>query len=1817
MMKARYKQLAFAFIILILLSAIAVFFVVRGRKASVDADAASETETITETICGLTEHTHDESCLAETEPVCGLEGVIHEHTDECYKETKALICDQEDCIITLQMGTVEEVIEEESTGMSDIEENSDEESFKEASDNEISSEEPSDEVPSEEASNENSSVEIPAETSHIHTDECYELTKELACDKEGELHLHTDECFGEPVYICGLEEHTHDEKCIPDIAVMADTEEFVAQYDLSIYHMYYGNHDRLQCIITAPEGVSVNNKIIFNDNCNAIFKFKDYGTYDVFVKTELYDAADLEPDNREMHVVFTVTESGVKYATRMEIDGEKVGVQDRFVHVGKMPSVWSSSTWKKAGEMADAMTLEELVGQLFLVHYPGDGSGTAEEANAIIDSYHVGGFIAFAPMFENSTPDLVKAKINAVQEHSKIPLFFSIDEEGGNVVRASKYPAFRDTPFPKQKDLWSTTAVYDDAAEKSRFLYNLGFNLNHAPVADTATSGGFIYERTYGGDPIYNEQRVSWAVKGHQDNDVAVTVKHFPGYGNTVSDTHQGTAVNSDSLMQLKYYDMIPFYSAMWNAGTRGIMVTHNVYEAFGDGLPASLSPAIMNYLRETLRYDGIIMTDDLKMKAVTNVTGDGQASLCAIKAGADMVITDQPGKDIPVILAAVESGSISKEDIYTHAKRVLAWKIDKGVIESTEDDYEAMAQFNDIVKYGSFADMWNYVASRGSGTVTLFKDCTFTGNASAGEDDDIILNLNGHNLHFKGDYSYIHLSRAEAKVTVKDETDGVANKPIISERQVTETDRSNASYSSNTHILIYYTYADDGIITEHIADYSGCGSITGDSDNIFIQDWGELVLDGIFMQNIKGSCVYVRKVQRSPVTTIKNCTFAGCLSKSEDKAVVHIYNGDIFNDYNAPVVNISGSIFAANKTNAVSVISGIANISNTVFSGNNAELAVLRTINGRISLYEGVLITDNSSKTGAIHIQELGNVTIDKSKIFNNHGLAGGIWSENGKLNLTDASILRNTATDNGGGLCLINSPLVDVTGTIISGNTAKTGGGIYMEGSTNVSLFNTTITSNKAQSAGGIYHNGATLSMEDMNYIRKNLVNGERNNVYLAPGRIINLTGSLSSNSNIGIMTEELPADESGLIVITADSPVYTMQSSMVSSDRARYHTETVDSTIVLKEGDTDDSVNSFEGLLIQYYANTNRLSRTGNNDRKLEIIDTSGGVLPTYATPPQTKYMYLEEDGTPSMTTELMPIYYQKNVIDESDWDIQAHNKFSQYRNDYELLEIWVTDDSEKMMSNDSADWTIYPYSDSLSFVTGEAQDENQIHVESGYVIRYVGRTTEATKEINAVFYDYDITNGFIYKSQGDAWNDQRRMPTSNQTERDKNWSTSYAKTTKMGINTIENYDLTGNKSVFAFGNANTASGWDTQLFEGYTMNAYNRRPSTFNGVTFGLVKGLDENGHIIWHDKVTAPNLFNEGDAIGKTTLPDQTLGFIKTGETYTLSYVAGTNATELETFGHPGNYTHIWTNDFWPLDDMGTFGTDGHDLKFGSSNKKDFRKSAFESGKAMLFPVSDDGLDHNSYFGMQFSVKFTVNPDYIGPMEYLFFGDDDMWVFLDGKLISDIGGVHRSCGSFVNLWDYIKPGSSGQHEMSFYYLERGASGSTCWMQFNLPNIESSIDDISFPTDLKISKQVEGIETDEEFEFNLLFTDAEGNEVDGEFSYTGSKNGTISSGGTIMLADGESVTIRGIPAGTIYTVTETEYENYTVESIDASGVITETSGTIGDGAKLVKFVNTYKGHMMPATGGHGTWMYIMSGVMALGFGFLLMTRRKKQR
>ena len=701
------------------------------------------------------------------------------------------------------------------------------------------------------------------------------------------------------------------------------------------------------------------------------------------------------------------------------------------------------------------------------------------------------------------------------------------------------------------------------------------------------------------------------------------------------------------------------------------------------------------------------------------------------------------------------------------------------------------------------------------------------------------------------------------------------------------------------------------------------------------------------------------------------------------------------------------------------------------------------------------------------------------------------------------------------------------------------------------------------------------------------------------------------------------------------------------------------------------------------VEYYANIDRVvtydvaevegngsssAAGGNLKGYLSVIDTSKKSpdapknLPTNAKAEKgqvdRKYIRISEAGVVYTENELTEIYSSDRHSYVQAPGLAYFNKIA--KNDNYVLQMI------QVRRNGSDEWEEYSCAEGKEWhftnkqSTKDKYKDKFILITNNATIRLVYGVKSETVSNGASFYDYDISDGKIYVDRNGVPVEGQRGEATFHDSGEK-W---YMYTWQQGIN--------GNlpNQTFGFGNNNVKSGMGDKGSGNIASTNANTLP--YGKATFGLVTGLEE-GKLVYAPGVVAPNLFNEGEAHGKSSYAGQLI-FDQKGDTYTLTGAevkqgdkAVSNVSGLDRFGRQQinwNKTYYFaSNDFYPLDNVHSAGAGGHDLKFGNlnafnavtvSNFGDKNKLS----ETLVMPKSDDEENHNHYFGMHYTISFDLVKDYVGPLEYLFYGDDDMWVFLDGpgcsgELICDIGGVHSSVGEYVNLWDYIDKGSEeaeGRYTLTFFYTERGASGSTCWMQFTLPSV-------SFATveqdtgKLKIEKQVVGNVTDEEFGFEINFykddVQTEDNVLMNDYSYT-----KYDSDGNVVKSDvliwdsskftlkaGEYIIVSFLPEGASYAIREVgpvtvkptkpgEDVDWTVDSenpytpeVVGGAAGGEPGVIIGSITKndtvQIKYNNIYR-FALPETGGSGTLAaYALAGAMGIMFGAGLMYRKKAEK
>lgn len=337
------------------------------------------------------------------------------------------------------------------------------------------------------------------------------------------------------------------------------------------------------------------------------------------------------------------------------------------------------------------MSLEEKVGQLLMpaLSYGPDGTPATrlrEDLEATLREVRPGGIIFFGPNVQ--TVEQTVRLIGELKGISTLPLFFAIDEEGGVVSRLSSSGRMGATEIPPARTIGRSgdpELAYRVGQVLGRELRALGFNLNLAPVADVLTNStnDVIGKRAYSGDPQIVGEMVSRVVAGLQSEHVGSVLKHFPGHGDTVSDSHTGPVTLDHDLDRLQRVELVPFRAGI-EAGADGIMVGHiSVPAVTGDRLPATLSPQLLQgVLRELLRFDRIVISDSMNMAAVAGLFPPGELVVRAIEAGVDVVLQpDDPVAARNAVIAAVESGRIEEERIDRSVRRILRVKLDRRIM--------------------------------------------------------------------------------------------------------------------------------------------------------------------------------------------------------------------------------------------------------------------------------------------------------------------------------------------------------------------------------------------------------------------------------------------------------------------------------------------------------------------------------------------------------------------------------------------------------------------------------------------------------------------------------------------------------------------------------------------------------------------------------------------------------------------------------------------------------------------------------------------------------------------------------------------------------------------------------------------------------------------------------------------------------------------------------------------------------------------------------------------------------------------------------
>ena len=331
------------------------------------------------------------------------------------------------------------------------------------------------------------------------------------------------------------------------------------------------------------------------------------------------------------------------------------------------------------------MTLAEKVGQLFVI-VPDDLTGSTVTAmddtlKQAIAAYQPGGMIFFADNLTDpeQTEALLKDISEAYQDADAVVPFLSVDEEGGSVARIASNPAFQAAAFPDMKEIGASGDVSQaaDVGETiGAYLQALGFNMDFAPVADVLTNPAntVVADRSFGSDPALVTEMCQAVSDGLMDNGIISVWKHYPGHGSTTADSHTSRAYTDRTLEELLNTELVPY-----EEGDPPLIMAGHISDptVTGDDTPASLSQTfIQDILRTRLGYDGAVITDSLRMGAITDYYSSGDAAVAAINAGVDLLLMPSDfTAAYQAIMDAVQNGTISEERIDESLTRILRLK--------------------------------------------------------------------------------------------------------------------------------------------------------------------------------------------------------------------------------------------------------------------------------------------------------------------------------------------------------------------------------------------------------------------------------------------------------------------------------------------------------------------------------------------------------------------------------------------------------------------------------------------------------------------------------------------------------------------------------------------------------------------------------------------------------------------------------------------------------------------------------------------------------------------------------------------------------------------------------------------------------------------------------------------------------------------------------------------------------------------------------------------------------------------------------------
>lgn len=389
--------------------------------------------------------------------------------------------------------------------------------------------------------------------------------------------------------------------------------------------------------------------------------------------------------------VFCILLTGMMAAMLAACGGTSDNKESQATAAESQVTETTESETETETEPSDALTLEQKVGQLFIVRP--DALDPSQESDQINDAdedgvtevtdtmkemlakYPVGGVCQFGKNITD--PDQIIRFNQDLQSISEIPMFIAVDEEGGRVARLANNDTF-DLPKYESAAAVGTSGDTSNALEMGQtigsYLKKYGFNLDFAPDADVNTNpdNPVIGTRAFSSDAQTAADMVGAAAGGLREEGILPTLKHFPGHGDTAEDSHTSLAVSYKSLEELQACEFLPFQA---DSGVHAVMIGHiAVPNVTGNDTPASLCEEMVNMVPD--KENTLIITDSLSMQAITDAHPSGEVAVMAFEAGCDILLMPEDLEAAyDAILEAVQNGTISEERLDNSVNKILYYK--------------------------------------------------------------------------------------------------------------------------------------------------------------------------------------------------------------------------------------------------------------------------------------------------------------------------------------------------------------------------------------------------------------------------------------------------------------------------------------------------------------------------------------------------------------------------------------------------------------------------------------------------------------------------------------------------------------------------------------------------------------------------------------------------------------------------------------------------------------------------------------------------------------------------------------------------------------------------------------------------------------------------------------------------------------------------------------------------------------------------------------------------------------------------------------